>query len=107
LSRVFENLIANALQYNRPGTKIEIGLEEFPDVVEISFRDDGVGMPKDLAEGVFRPFVRGDLSRNSANGGTGLGLAIAQRIVHAHGGPIRLKTEEGQGAEFRIKVPKM
>lgn len=107
LSRVFENLIANALQYNRPGTKIEIGLEEFPDVVEISFRDDGVGMPKDLAEGVFRPFVRGDLSRNSANGGTGLGLAIAQRIVHAHGGTIQLKTEEGQGAEFRIKVPKM
>ena len=107
LSRVLENLIANALQYNGPGTKIEIGLEEHTDVVEIRFRDDGIGMPKDLAGDVFQPFVRGDPSRNSANGGTGLGLAIAQRIVHAHGGTIQLKTEENQGTEFKITVPKM
>ncbi|PKM85660.1 MAG: hypothetical protein CVU86_01070 [Firmicutes bacterium HGW-Firmicutes-11] len=107
LSRVFENLITNAIQYNTSGTRIEIDLEELPEEVLIRFRDDGVGMPEELAADVFQPFVRGDPSRNSAKGGTGLGLAIAQRIVHAHGGTIQLQTAKNQGTEFMITVPKM
>ena len=67
------------------------------DKIFIRLGDDGVGIPEDIRDKVFKPFVVGDESRTSGKG-TGLGLSIAGLIVKAHGGTIRLLSdEEAQG----------
>jgi signal transduction histidine kinase len=60
--------------------------------------------PEDLKH-VFRPFFRVDRSRTKKTGGHGLGLALAQRIVHAHGGTIELKSELGRGTQALVHIP--
>jgi len=107
MDRVFQNLVQNVVQYNPRGTKVTVSLTESTDDISITFKDDGVGMPEEIAEKVFQPFVRADSSRNSQTGGTGLGLAIVEKIVSAHGGSISLETAEGRGCEFLIRLPKI
>jgi len=105
--RVFQNLVANAVQYNLKGTKIMISLLEQDDGIVIIFKDNGIGIPTEIANDIFDPFVRVDSARNSQTGGTGLGLAIVEKIIAAHGGNISLNTNENCGCEFIIKIPKI
>jgi signal transduction histidine kinase len=69
------------------------------DVVEVSFRDSGPGVPEESAESVFVPFF------TTKEKGTGLGLAICQRLVKAHQGTIQLRSRPGEGAEFLVSLP--
>jgi len=107
MDRVFQNLIQNAIQYNPKGTKVVVVLFEEKDEIVIIFKDNGIGMPAQIAKNIFQPFVRADSSRNSQTGGTGLGLAIVEKIVSAHGGNVSLKTEENCGCEFTIRISKI
>ena len=66
-----------------------------------------MGMDENLAQSIFLPFVRSDMSRYSKTGGTGLGLAIVMQIISLHGGNIRLKTSPGNGCVFFIVLPKV
>jgi signal transduction histidine kinase len=106
MDRVIQNLIANAVKYNAEGTKVTIGLSEQHDTIVIEVKDDGIGIPAEIADDIFNPFVRADRARNSQTGGTGLGLAIVEKIIAAHGGKISLKTDENLGCEFIIHIPK-
>lgn len=105
ISRVFHNLIDNALRYNKEGTKLLISLTEAEKIIVIKVKDDGIGIPKKLCGDIFKAFVRADDARNSQTGGTGLGLSIAQKIVNAHGGEIKLISDTGKGCEFIITLP--
>lgn len=107
MSRVFHNLADNAVRYNPEGTVISVSLHEKSDAADILFNDNGIGIPSEIAENVFKPFVRADSSRNSQTGGTGLGLAIAYKIVEAHGGRLILNTETNKGCNFIITIPKI
>lgn len=91
LYRAVSNILSNAIQYNPPGTAVELKLAATGRGVEIHITDDGIGIPDVLKEKVFDAFVRGDQARKS-DGGTGLGLAIAKQVVEEHGGNIRLIT---------------
>lgn len=91
LYRAVSNILSNAIQYNPPGTAVELKLAATGRGVEIHITDDGIGIPDVLKEKVFDAFVRGDQARKS-DGGTGLGLAIAKQVVEKHGGNIRLIT---------------
>lgn len=75
------------------------------DEAVIIFKDNGVGIPAEIAKDIFKPFVREDKARNSQTGGTGLGLAIVEKIIVAHGGKIRLITDKNMGCEFIITLP--
>ncbi len=107
MARVFQNLVANTVQYNSKGTKIQISLIEQDDEIVIIFKDNGIGMPTEVVKDIFQPFVRVDSARNSETGGTGLGLAIVDKIIAAHGGNISLRTDENCGCEFIISIPKI
>ena len=107
MDRVFQNLVANAVQYNSEGTKVTISLFDQDREVAILFKDNGIGIPKEIAVELFYPFVRVDKSRNSESGGTGLGLAITLKIIEAHGGSINLETDENCGCAFIIHIPKI
>ena len=107
MHRVFQNLVANTVQYNPKGTKVVISLFDKGDEITIIFKDNGIGIPTEIAKDVFYPFVRADGNRNSQTDGTGLGLAIVEKIITAHSGNISLSTDETCGCEFRITIPKI
>ncbi|MER0281709.1 HAMP domain-containing sensor histidine kinase [Clostridioides difficile] len=88
MQRVFDNIIGNALKHNPKGTSIYFALKKHETHIIISISDNGNGIPKDIANHIFTPFVVGEASRRSS--GSGLGLAITQKIVDAHGGNIAL-----------------
>ena len=103
-ARVFENIISNSTKHTEPGTRIfAIMKREGPDKIRIVIGDHGHGIPKELRNSVFDPFVVGNESRTSGKG-TGLGLSIARRIVELHGGSITLghPSEYGRGTSFVI-----
>jgi signal transduction histidine kinase len=104
LVQVMQNLIGNALKYNRnPVPRIEIGSEqnEEGDWV-ISVRDNGIGIDPKYAERIFRVFAR--LHTRDEFGGTGIGLALCRRILERHGGRIWVSSVEGEGATFFLTL---
>jgi signal transduction histidine kinase len=105
MSRVFYNLADNAVRYNAKGTMVSVRLTMESDRIVILFTDNGVGIPSQLTDDIFRPFVRVDNSRNSETGGSGLGLSIAHKVIQAHGGSLTLKTDVTRGCEFKIVLP--
>ena len=68
-------------------------------------KNTGIGIPKDQQDRVFERFYRVDKARSRETGGTGLGLAITKNIILLHQGAIRLKSEEGKGATFTVRIP--
>lgn len=102
VKRCLENLIANA---NRYGAHIWVNAGKRGAETEIAIDDDGPGIPEEMREDVFRPFLRLDESRNPETGGTGLGLAIARDIARAHGGDIVLETSPHGGLRALVRLP--
>ncbi|MEW8080041.1 MAG: ATP-binding protein, partial [Candidatus Thiodiazotropha endolucinida] len=74
--------------------------------VVVDICDQGPGIPEDMLEKVFAPFVRVESSRAQHTGGTGLGLGIARNIARAHGGDLALSNRSNGGLCARLKLPK-
>lgn len=100
--RALGNLVGNGLKY---GDKVWIFAHHIDDYIEIMVDDDGPGLSEGEMEDVFRPFVRGDASRNSDTGGVGLGLSIAREIVFAHGGDLWLERSNRGGLRAVLHIP--
>ena len=99
MTRAVSNILVNAIRHNPPGTSVFLGLYNMYDRTDIVIADDGIGIPEDIRQTVFDPFVKADGSRSS--GGTGLGLAIAGKIVEKHGGTLKLA--DGYGPLIQSK----
>jgi len=99
LSRMFRNLLDNAVRYARHRVLITVRITGAggPDGVVVEIADDGPGIPAEERERVFGRFVRLDASREQASGSAGLGLAIAREIAAAHGATIVLTEAPGGG----------
>ncbi len=106
LRQVLANLMQNTLQHTPPDTPVHVRVEAGTDNATIEVRDEGPGMTSDVAAHVFERFWRGDPSRNRASGGAGLGLAIVAAIADAHGGRAEVESAPGQGATFRVVLPR-
>lgn len=107
LRRLIDILLDNAFQYTpSPGT-VFLVLEQREDTITIVVQDSGVGIAKEEQGKIFERFYRVDQARSRARGGTGLGLAIAHWIVTQHHGSIRVESQPGRGATFRVEVPKI
>lgn len=106
ISRVFENLVDNAINHNQTGTQIDLVMIDHPEMIEVRFKDNGIGISAELSEQIFEPFVKGDPARTQENGGTGLGLAIVRKVMDAHGGSIKLTKDNTVGSEFVLLLPK-
>ncbi|MGQ0533851.1 MAG: ATP-binding protein [Caulobacteraceae bacterium] len=98
LKRLFANLVENALKY---GSTARIDLRREDGLAIVDITDDGPGIPADLRETVFEPFVR---LNEEGSRGAGLGLAAARSIARAHGGDIVILDAEG-GALVRVTLP--
>ena len=101
LQQVFLNILNNAMAAVEDGGKIDIDLRrKAPNSVEVSVRDDGVGIPEENLARIFEPFFT---TKKSA--GTGLGLSITYGVVQRLGGVIRVESKEGAGACFTVELP--
>lgn len=100
--RMLHNLIDNALRY---GKRCHLTLRIAGSYAEIMVDDEGVGIPAEKREEVFKPFNRLEPSRNSKTGGVGLGLTIARDVVLAHGGTIALDASPTGGLRVIIRLP--
>jgi len=107
LQRAVENLITNAFKYTPDEGRIEIktGLVEMNGerLIEISVKDNGVGIPAEDISKIFEPFYRGRNTKNEK--GIGLGLSLVKQVVELHGGKIKVLSELGKGSLFSIIIP--
>lgn len=93
LSRVFNNLIKNAVNYSKENTDIDISIINKENQVTVNITNKGKQIPKEKLDKIFEKFYRLDSSRTSKTGGSGLGLAIAKEIVELHGGRIYAESD--------------
>ena len=104
LTRLFTNLIANAISYTPKGS-ISVTLSTTPSQILIAIQDTGIGIPeKDLAR-IFDRFYRVDPARSRSAGGSGLGLAIAKIITENHQGQLALTSTSNQGTTATVTLP--
>ncbi|MDO8362831.1 MAG: HAMP domain-containing sensor histidine kinase [Actinomycetota bacterium] len=107
--RVLQALLAladNAMQHTQPGGSITIGADASPTHVRLWVTDDGPGVPPAEHDRIFQRFSRGS-SADLRPDGTGLGLAIVDAIARAHRGRVELDSPPGEGATFRIVMPRV
>jgi len=106
LSLAIKNLIDNALKYGNPNKLIELSVYNKNNKIEICVQDFGVGIKEEQINKIIKPLYRGRAAKEKNKTGFGLGLAITKKIVEAHDGLLKIKSEEGQGSRFIIVIPK-
>lgn len=106
ISQVLDNMFSNAEKYSPDGGLVQVQVRADGDVVEVQVRDEGIGIPSDQLEEIFQPFVRGTNVTSLNFPGTGLGLYIARAIAEAHGGVLLVKSKEGGGSVFTLRLPR-
>jgi two-component system osmolarity sensor histidine kinase EnvZ len=100
--RCLANLVSNAARF---ASTVAITGHRDHRWLTVTVDDDGPGIPQQMREDVFKPFLRLDDARNQDEGGTGLGLAIARDIARSHGGDITLGASPMGGLRATVKVP--
>ena len=105
MNRIFYNLISNAIKYSKDGGEIVIKAYLGEDTLRIDFKDNGIGIPEEQQELIFKRFTRGTNVSNKGIPGTGLGLMLSKKIVELHGGKILLESKENIGSKFTIILP--
>ncbi|MBW4421260.1 MAG: HAMP domain-containing histidine kinase [Myxacorys californica WJT36-NPBG1] len=109
LSRLFTNLISNAVQYTPKGGTVALNVtrpkRSNGSVLQVKVIDTGVGIAEEALPKLFDRFYRVDSARTKATGGSGLGLAIAHAIVENHHGHIQIESKTNQGTTVTVTLP--
>ncbi len=107
LVSVFSNLVDNAIKYSEAGGVVLVESKTEGDEIVVSVTDHGIGIAARDQKRIFERFYRVDKARSRATGGTGLGLSIVRHIVLEHGGSIDVRSEEGIGSTFMVRLPRV
>jgi two-component system, OmpR family, heavy metal sensor histidine kinase CusS len=105
IREVLNNLLHNAIQYNRPQGRIEVNVARGKDQVRLEVSDTGVGISSDARSRIFERFYRADPSRGGDGLHAGLGLALVKEYVDLMGGRIDVESALGEGSTFRVTLP--
>lgn len=105
LRRVFDNLLSNALKFTPAGGWIKIRAFSEGEYVIFCVADSGIGIPADQIERIFERFYQLRSHKSMNPYGFGLGLALVKELVAAHGGYVRVESEEGKGSTFEVALP--
>jgi two-component system sensor histidine kinase ChiS len=104
LQQIFYNLLGNAIKFTEVGEITVEGIQE-GNMVKISVKDTGTGIPENKQEAIFQEFEQGDGSISREFTGTGLGLSISKKLVELHGGNMWVESEVGKGSTFYFTLP--
>ncbi len=100
------NLLTNAIKYNKPGGSVTLSAEETGDAIMVAVSDTGIGIAEKDLGNIFEKFYRSDDAQVRERTGHGLGLSLARDIVHLHNGNLMVKSTLGEGTEFVIEIKK-
>lgn len=105
IEQLFFNLVHNAIRYRQAGVppRIQIKAEKINNEVVFKIKDNGMGIPMNEQQTIFKPFHR---LHNRSQSGSGLGLSICQKVVQSYGGKIWYEAAEGGGSVFCFTIPK-
>ena len=106
MTRLIYNLLSNADKYGKEGGNIWVSVCEKKDVIVLSVKDDGAGIPAEDREKIFSKFYRVEKSRDRSDGSSGLGLAFVEEICRLHKGRITVESDTGIGSEFIVEFKK-
>jgi signal transduction histidine kinase len=102
---IFNNLISNAIKYNRDGGSVDFTLETQEDCMQIRVVDTGIGMNNDEMGKIFDDFVRIKNDKTKNISGSGLGLSIVKKLIENYGGKIEVTSIPDQGSTFNVRLP--
>lgn len=105
LSLALNNLVENAIKYNKKDGWVHVSLNADHKYFFVRVEDSGVGIPEEYLEHIYERFFRVDKSHSREIGGTGLGLAITRNAVLKHRGAIKAHSKEGEGTVFTVRIP--
>jgi PAS domain S-box-containing protein len=106
LAQVFSNLLNNATKYTPERGHIRLTAERQGSDVMVTVKDNGIGIPADMQDGIFEMFTQIDRPLEKGYQGLGIGLTLVKRLVEMHGGRIKVHSEGiGKGSEFRVRLP--
>ncbi len=105
MKHVFNNLLDNAIKFNRKGGKVEIAAGRKDRYIQVCFKDTGIGIPADKLQKVFDKIYQVDSESTRRYGGVGVGLAIARYLIESHRGRIWVKSTVGEGSTFCFSIP--
>ncbi|QIH34029.1 HAMP domain-containing sensor histidine kinase [Sphingobacterium sp. DR205] len=105
LENILYNLLDNSLKYSRQAPDIQLLVSLEKQYFSLSFRDNGIGIPKDYVDRIFDQFFRVPMGNVHATKGFGLGLSYVKKIVELHGGTIRVESQLDMGTTFILHIP--
>jgi signal transduction histidine kinase len=105
LNHIFTNLVDNAIKYSKDNTVVSVTLAADGGMMRLDVTDQGIGIPQEAQQKIFKEFFRADNAKMLIKQGTGLGLAIVQNIVQNLGGKISFVSKEDEGTTFTARVP--
>ena len=103
--RILLNLLSNAIKFSTEKKRIWIKISSVDEFISIKVKDEGIGIPKDKQSIVFERFGQVDTSLSRQAEGTGIGLRLVKLWVETLGGSISLKSKEGVGSTFTVRLP--
>jgi len=106
LNQLFDNLLTNAIKYNRRGGKIGVSLQSDSEQAFVHIADTGIGISHQSLKEVFARYFQGKTRPLGNFKGLGIGLSLVQEIVRLHGGKIHVESEVGKGTTFTVMLPK-
>lgn len=104
MTRLLNNLIGNAFSYGRANGRVEVALHRENNSAVLTVSDDGIGIPPEQQQRIWKRFYRVDAAR-SGDKGTGLGLYMVRQIARIHGGEAYVESALGQGSTFTVRLP--
>ena len=105
IERIVLNLISNAIKFSDDGDEIFVDVKDKNEFVEISVKDNGIGIEEKHLDMIFDRFKQVDKSLSRNTEGTGIGLSLVKSIVELLGGNIYAESEYGKGSKFTVKLP--
>jgi len=105
VERIVLNLMSNAIKFSNEGDEIIVSIKDKNEFVEISVKDNGIGIEDEHLDIIFDRFKQVDKSLSRNTEGTGVGLSLVKSIVELAGGSIYAESEFGKGSKFTVMLP--
>ena len=105
VERIVLNLLSNAVKFTPEGGNVYVSICSGSNKIIISVKDNGIGIPPEMSDLIFKRFVQVDKTYTRDREGSGIGLSLVKSLVEMHGGSISVKSKLGEGSEFIIEIP--